>query len=72
MEGAENVLDFVADFNLGTITDKFCWGTMAANVVFKGVHKLAFGFHAFNIANKGFGANKNLGSSLPTINGGCI
>ena len=43
-----------------------------ANVILKSVDKLTLGFHTFEIGNKGLSTNKDLGCSLPTINGGCV
>jgi hypothetical protein len=33
----ENILDLVADLNLGVIADEFCWSSRATNIILKGI-----------------------------------
>jgi hypothetical protein len=54
-EYAEDVLDLIADFDLGSITDEFSRGSRTANVILKSVDKLTLGLHTFDIGNKGLG-----------------
>ena len=49
IEDAQDVLDFVADLDLGSITDELSWSSMTANVILKSVNKLTLGFHTFRM-----------------------
>ena len=65
----QNVMDLVANLNLSMITDEFGWGTMHVNDILKGVDKLLLSFHAKDISDKRFCANKDLGNLRSIVNG---
>ena len=62
------VLHLLTDFNLGTITDERGRCTTAPDIIFKSIDKLTFRLHALDVSDKRRGADKDLSTSLPTIN----
>ena len=54
----KDVLDFVANLNLSTITDQFSHGSPITDVILKGVDELLVGFNSIYIHDVGLGANK--------------
>ena len=65
-KGTEDINNTLADFHLGTVTDKFGHGATVSDMILEGVDKLAIRFHAIHISEHGAGANKEL-SNLRTI-----
>ena len=58
-----------ADFHLCAITEKARHCATCANVVFKSSDKWLLRLHTIDIGNKGFSADKYLGTGLTTVNG---
>jgi hypothetical protein len=56
--GTRNVGDFLADFGLGAVADKFICGASMTNIVFESVNKFLVGFHRINIGNKRLASNE--------------
>jgi hypothetical protein len=67
-KGTKDILDLLADFNLGSVTDQFGRSTMLMDVVFKSVNKLLVRLHAINISEEGLSTNKDLSTGGSIIN----
>jgi hypothetical protein len=56
--GTANVGNFLADFGLGAVAEKFIHGASMTNIVFESVNKLLVCFHGINIGNKQSASNE--------------
>jgi len=64
----QDLLDLVADFHLGTVTDELSWGSSCPDLIFQGIDELPFSFNGINIGYEGFHTNKNLSNGGTRVN----
>ncbi len=63
----QDLLDLVADFNLGAVADELSWGSPHLDLIFQGV-ELLISFNGINISYKGLNSNKCLGNGSAKVN----
>ena len=65
---AENILDFVTDLDLSTVTEELGHSSPITDVILEGVDKLAIGLDTIDVSDMGTGPNKQDSSSGAIIN----
>ena len=69
---SKDVLYFVTDLNLGSVTNQFGHCASSPDVILKDLHKLLVRFHGIHIADYGFRTYKELCCCDTAIYGRCI
>ncbi len=67
-QGAEDILDFVTDLHLSSVTDKLGRSSPFTDVVFEGINELLVHFNTVDISNMGVGTIEDDSGSRAIIN----